>query len=333
MPPSHNPNGVITVTRDVFDMSTAEVSETDPTAVTVDTTVTKWSSAIVASLVAGTAMGLPMQFVTEIMPTVGALYGWENLAVGWVAHLFHSAVFGVIFAGVVSLGPLNEYAGRFPTGVGIGAGYGVVIWVFGSVVAMPLWLDAAGLPNAGVPSLNVVSLAGHVVYGVLLGGVFPAVYSISDEVYVDEGAASTWASALAAGGVAGIVMGLFLQFPMDLMPAVAALYGYESVVAGWVAHLFHSLVFAVIFAGIASLPVLKKYASGFPTSVLVGTAFGVAVWVFGGVVAMPLWLASIGMDAPTVPNVVPMSLLAHIVYGGVLGVVYPLAVGFLMRKR
>jgi uncharacterized membrane protein YagU involved in acid resistance len=314
-------------------MSTAEVPETDPTAVTLDTTVTKWSSAVVASLVAGTAMGIPMQLVMEIMPTVGALYGWESLAVGWVAHLFHSAVFGVVFAGVVSLGPLKEHAPRFPESVGIGAGYGVALWVFGGVVAMPLWLNAAGLPNPGVPNLNAMSLVGHVVYGALLGGVFPAVYSFSDEVYLaSEESAPTWIAAHAAGGAAGVVMGLFLQFPMDLMPAVAALYGYESVAAGWVAHLFHSLVFAVIFAGVASLPVLKKYASGFPTSVLVGVVFGVGVWVFGGVVAMPLWLASIGMDAPTVPNVVPMSLLAHTVYGGVLGVVYPLAVGVLTRK-
>jgi len=315
-------------------MSTAEVSETDPTAVTLDTTVTKWSSAVVASLVAGTAMGIPMQFLMGIMPTVGALYGWENLAVGWVAHLFHGSVFGVIFAGVVSLGPLKKHAPRFPESVGVGVGYGVVIWVFGAVVAMPLWLEASGLPNPDVPNLNIMSLAGHIVYGALIGGVFPAVYSFSDRVHVEaDASAPTWLSALAAGGIAGVVMGLFLWIPINLMPAVAALYGYESVEAGWVAHIFHSLVFAMVFAGVASLPVLKRRVSRFPTSVLVGIAFGVAVWVFGAVVAMPLWLSSIGMDAPTVPNVVPMSLLAHIVYGGVLGIVYPLAVGVLTRKK
>jgi uncharacterized membrane protein YagU involved in acid resistance len=312
-------------------MSTAKeaVSEAE-TSVTLDTTVTKWSSAVVASLIAGTAMGLPMQFVMEIMPTVGALYGYESVAAGWVAHLFHSAVFGVIFAGVVSFERLKEHAGRFPRSVGVGAGYGVALWVFGGVVAMPLWLDAAGLPNNGVPNFAPVSLVGHVVYGALLGGVFPAVYSFSEELHVEtDGSTPTWIAALVAGGVAGVVMGFFLHFPMDLMPAVAALYGYESVAAGWVAHLFHSLVFALIFAGAVSLSAFEDYAGRFPTSVLGGIVFGVAVWVFGGVVAMPLWLSSIGLGAPTVPNVVPMSLLAHTVYGAVLGVAYPVSLKLL----
>jgi Mg/Co/Ni transporter MgtE len=78
-----------------------------------------------------------------------------------------------------------------------------------------------------------------------------------------------------------------------------------------------------------SLSAFEDYAGRFPTSVLGGTVFGVTVWLFGGVVAMPLWLSSIGLDAPTVPNVVPMSLLAHTVYGAVLGVAYPVSLKLL----
>ena len=304
-------------------MSTAEVSEKEQTSVALDTTVTKWSSAVVASLVAGAAMGIPMQFVMGIMPTVGALYGWEGVAAGWVAHLFHSVVFGVVFAGVASVGPLKNIAARFPTSVGVGAQYGVVLWVFGGVVAMPLWLSAAGLPNPGVPNLNLMSLVGHVVYGALLGGLFPVVYSVSGSIYSEDGDTPTWAHTLGAGALAGVAMGTVLHSAMDLMPAVAALYGYESVAAGWVAHLFHSVVFGVVFVGAVSLSALEDHAGRFPTSVLVGIVFGVAVWVFGSVFAMPLWLSSIGTEAPAVPNVAPASLLAHILYGAVLGVAYP----------
>ena len=307
-------------------MSTAEGIEGTGTAdVAVDTTLTKWSSVVAASLAAGVAMGVPMQFVMGIMPTVGALYGFESVAVGWLGHLFHSAVFGIVFAGIVSVGPLKRYVAEFPTSVGVGAGYGVALWVFGGVIAMPLWLEAAGMASPGVPNFNAMSLAGHVVYGVLLGGLFPAVHAFSEDVYVEpDGATPTWTAAAIGGFVAGLFMTAILHFVMDLMPTVAALYGLEGVVAGLVMHTFHSVVFAAVFAGVVSLPVFRR-AAVFPTSVLSGVAYSVGVWVFGSVYAMPLWLSSIGVQAPATPNIAPMSLLAHVAYGGVLGVVYPLA--------
>jgi hypothetical protein len=284
----------------------------------------RWSGAVVASLAAGIVMGIPMQFVMGIMPTVGALYGWESVAVGWVAHLFHSVVFGVIFAGVVSLGPLEEYASRLPASAGVGVGYGVALWLFGAVVAMPLWLESAGLPNPGVPNLNPMSLGGHVVYGALLGALLPVVVSAAEEINTEpDGRRPTWLAALGAGVVAGVVMGVPMQFNMGIMPAVAALYGLEGAAAGWGAHVFHSVVFALVFAGVSSLPVAKRYVT-FPSSVPVAVGYGVAVWVFGSVYAMPLWLSSIGFEyAPAVPNIAPMSLLAHVLFGVALGVAYP----------
>jgi hypothetical protein len=314
-------------------MSTAEgIEGTDATEVTVDTTLTKWSSVVLASLAAGVVMGIPMQFVMGIMPTVGVLYGFESLAAGWVAHLFHSVVFGVVFAGVVSLGPLKKYI-TFPGSVGVGVGYGVALWLFGSVIAMPLWLEAAGMGGPGVPNISPMSLVGHVAYGVLLGGLFPAVHSVARDLRVEpSGGTPTWTSAAAAGFVAGLFMTAILHFVMELMPVIAALYGLEGAAAGLVMHTFHSVVFAVVFAGVFSLPVLRR-AAVFPTSVVAATVYGVGVWVFGSVYAMPLWLQSIGFEyAPEAPNIAPMSLLAHVVYGAVLGVVYPVALYALNEK-
>ena len=269
-------------------------------------------------------MGIPMQFVMGIMPTVGALYGFEGVGAGWVAHLFHSTVFGLVYAGIAALGPLDEYASRSSTGVGVGVAYGVGVWLFGAVIAMPLWLEAAGMPNPGVPNLNPMSFVGHVVFGALLGGALPLVGSVADRIRVDgvEDDGPTWTAGTLAGVVAGVGMGAVLHLVMDLMPTVAALYGLEGVVGGWVAHLFHSIVFALVFAGVTSLPRLGGLGK-FPTAVPVGVAYGVAVWVFGSVYAMPLWLSSIGMNAPATPNIAPMSLLAHVVFGALLGVVYP----------
>lgn len=308
-------------------MSTAE--STDEPGLDADATsearaaendVPRWSKAVVASLAAGVVMGIPMQFMMGIMPTVGALYGFEGVGAGWVAHLFHSAVFGLIYAGMVAVGPLDEYASVPSTGVGVGVAYGVAVWLFGAVIAMPLWLEAAGMPNPGVPNLNPMSFVGHVVFGALLGGALPLVGTVADRLRVDDG--PTWAAGAVTGVVAGVGMGVILHLVMDLMPMVAALYGLEGAALGWVAHLFHSVVFAFVFAGVTSLPRLDGLGV-FPTSVPVGVAYGVAVWVFGSVYAMPLWLSTIGMNAPATPNIAPISLLAHVFFGALLGVAYP----------
>jgi len=61
----------------------------------------------------GGVMGIPMQFMMGTMK-VGALYGWENVAVGWMGHLFHSVVFGLIFAGIISIGPPKGIRSKVP---------------------------------------------------------------------------------------------------------------------------------------------------------------------------------------------------------------------------
>jgi hypothetical protein len=316
-------------------MSTAEgIEGTETPEVTVDTTANKWLSVVVASLVGGIVMGLPMQFVMDIMHVVGGLYGYESVAVGWIGHLFHSVVFGLVFAGVVSVGPLKEYAATYPTNLGVGAAYGFGLWIFGGVIAMPLWLQSAGVEYApSVPNLDPMSLVGHVAFGVVVAGLLPVVYRGSEELRVEPtGGTPTWKSATAAGFVAGLFMTAILHFVMDLMPTIAALYGLEGVAAGVVMHTFHSVVFALVFAGAVSLPVLRRTAF-FPTSVIAAVIYGVGVWVFGSVYAMPLWLQSIGFEyAPEIPNIAPTSLLAHLVYGGVLGVVYPLVLYVLNKK-
>jgi len=57
----------------------------------------------------------------------------------------------------------------------LGAAYGVVLWLVAAPVLMPLWLGALGLDAQSVPNLDAASLAGHLVYGVVLGAAFAAV--------------------------------------------------------------------------------------------------------------------------------------------------------------
>jgi len=138
-----------------------------------------WVAGGVSGLIAGVVMGFMLQMMmTPVITTaIPALYGANGIVAGWIAHLFHSVVFGLIFAAAVTSVPsLSAYADRVSTGAGLGIVYGVIVWIVAAAIVMPIWLSAVGFPGAPpLPNFNPMSLVGHVVFGVVLGGLFPVV--------------------------------------------------------------------------------------------------------------------------------------------------------------
>lgn len=141
----------------------------------------KWVAAIVAGLVGTLGFGLLFHAIgqTGLMAMViPAMYGIQgpSLAIGWALHLFHGAVLGLVYAGVCSFGPLREHAGRLTGGIALGAGYGVVTTVVLAGIVLPVWLSTVGFPNPpALLSISTPGLVGHLVYGVLLGALYPAI--------------------------------------------------------------------------------------------------------------------------------------------------------------
>lgn len=132
-----------------------------------------------AGIVAGVGMGLVLQFGAGAMPLIGALYGQESVAVGWIAHLFNAAVLGVLFVELVTRTPLRR-ATEPDTVFGLGVGYGAVIGLISGGLLFPLALGITGvselttpflpLPGLGSELVFAASLAvGHLVYGAVLG--------------------------------------------------------------------------------------------------------------------------------------------------------------------
>lgn len=107
------------------------------------------------------------------MENLTVLFALEGVAAAWAVHFLVSVLFGLLFAGFVTIGPLPEYAGRVGTGVGLGIIYGVVIWVGGVVIVMPLWLANVTSSSLQIPNLNWLALADLLVYGAVLGGLYP----------------------------------------------------------------------------------------------------------------------------------------------------------------
>jgi uncharacterized membrane protein YagU involved in acid resistance len=91
----------------------------------------------------------------------------ESLIVGWLYHLFNSAVIGAIFGWL-----LGSRVSSYGTGLLWGALYGIVWWILGALVLMPLFLGMppfASLMMAPMRPVAMGSLVGHVLYGVILG--------------------------------------------------------------------------------------------------------------------------------------------------------------------
>jgi hypothetical protein len=96
-----------------------------------------------------------------------------SLAIGWAIHLFHGAVLGVVFAALVSRPPLGGYVDGIGATLGAGVVYGVVTTVALAWVLLPIWLRVVGFPQAPpLPNVGMSSLVGHLVYGVVLAGVY-----------------------------------------------------------------------------------------------------------------------------------------------------------------
>ena len=134
------------------------------------------------------------------------------------------------------------------------------------------------------------------------------------------------AASVVAGIIAGVVFGIMMHVMtaptpdggrMPVIAMVGQIVGSPTVTAGWSYHLFNSAVIGAIFGWLIA-PRVRAYGSGFGW----GAAYGVAWWILGGLVLMPVLL---GMPAfaplmmPEMQMVAIGSLVGHLLYGLTLG--------------
>jgi hypothetical protein len=134
---------------------------------------------IASGLVGGVVFGIMMQMMNAptpeggqmpMMAMVAKVVRSDSIAVGWLYHLFNSAVIGAIFGWL-----LGSRSHRFGAGLGWGGAYGFVWWILGGLILMPLFLGMPPLaPLRMEPMWPVAmgSLVGHLIYGVIVGGGF-----------------------------------------------------------------------------------------------------------------------------------------------------------------
>ncbi len=128
---------------------------------------------LVSSIVAGGIAGLGggvvfglMMAMMGMLPMVAMLIGSQNTIVGFFVHMVISAGIGGFYGLVVR---------RLPRTIGsavvAGAINGVVWWVLGALILMPLLLGMGDMVlKIGQPQWS--SLLGHLIYGVVTGLLF-----------------------------------------------------------------------------------------------------------------------------------------------------------------
>ncbi|WP_053617037.1 hypothetical protein [Nocardiopsis sp. NRRL B-16309] len=123
-----------------------------------------WRGAI-AGIGGGIVFGILMAMM-GMLPMIAMMVGSESAVVGMAVHLVISAGVGLGFG--VLAGPLTARLGML---LGAGAVYGMVWWVLGPLVLMPAMM---GMPLFTVDQTAMMSLMGHVIYGLATAGAFYA---------------------------------------------------------------------------------------------------------------------------------------------------------------
>lgn len=127
--------------------------------------LTRAMNGVLAGLAGGLVFGALMAMM-GMLPMVAMLVGSTSAVVGAVVHLVISAGLGALFALVVP---------SLSTGMMVVAGavYGVVWWVLGPLLIMPTLLGMTQMIFT-VDSAALMSLVGHVLFGVVAAGVLLA---------------------------------------------------------------------------------------------------------------------------------------------------------------
>ena len=124
-------------------------------------------SGIVAGLGGGVVFGMVMAMM-NMLPMIAGLVGSQSVVVGAVVHMIISATIGAVYGVALSLGRFH-----LSWGFAILSGMvnGVIWWVLGALIMMPLGLGMANMVFQ-IGTTQRLSLMGHVIYGVVTGLLF-----------------------------------------------------------------------------------------------------------------------------------------------------------------
>ena len=122
-----------------------------------------------AGLVGGVVFGAMMGML-GMLPMVAGLIGSKEAGVGLILHLVFSAIIGAGFG--LSFGNRATTLGQ---GAIWGGLYGFIWWLLGPLLIMPSMMGMGPQFGMALAPPMLMSLIGHLIYGVLTGLVYPRI--------------------------------------------------------------------------------------------------------------------------------------------------------------
>ncbi len=141
-----------------------------------------------------------------------------------------------------------------------------------------------------------------------------------------------------AGGLGAAAFGVFMWTldPELLAVAIPAIYGLSPEgVLGWGIHVLHGVVMGIVFGYLVTRESILGIIKSRPdteaisrTSIAIrtvaaGFVFGLAIWAILPLIVLPVWIEALGgAAAAQFPAAAVESLVGHLIFGIVLGLVF-----------
>jgi len=122
----------------------------------------------VAGLIGGSVFGVQMT-VGGMLPMVADMIGSSSIIVGFALHMLISFTIGVTYALVAEASP--NFLPTWPKAVVLGTVWGIVWWVLGALILMPLILGMNEMVLE-VGEMQEMSLVGHVMFGIVAASLY-----------------------------------------------------------------------------------------------------------------------------------------------------------------
>lgn len=120
---------------------------------------------VVAGLVGGSVFGVQVA-VGGMLPMVAQMVGSESVVVGFILHLIISAIIGATYGLIAPRLP-----GGWLIAMASGIVFGVIWWVLGALIIMPLVLGMSAMVLV-IEDMQLMSLVGHVIFGIITATVY-----------------------------------------------------------------------------------------------------------------------------------------------------------------
>lgn len=131
--------------------------------------------------------------------------------------------------------------------------------------------------------------------------------------------ASWLVPALVTGSIAGAGMGALLHLQLFILPLFGYFYGWPTVIGGAILHMVASLAFAGAFTYVVTATRVRRYVASSPRLVGFGVVYGVGLWLLAFGVGLPLLTQVTAAQSLSIPYLPVDGLVAHLVYGLLLG--------------